>query len=78
MSEVTLGWGQEETSVPGRREGRAAGGPQRPGAFFPSVLHFFLIFSFALNPFPHTHPTNAETDKAPNHQNDEVGEETDL
>lgn len=45
---------------------------------FPSVLRFFLIFSFALNPFPHTHPTNAETDKAPNHQNDEVGEETDL
>ena len=41
------------------------------------ILHFFLIFSFALNPFPQTHPTNTETDKAPNHQNNEVREEID-
>ena len=45
MSEVTLGWGQEETSVPGRREGRAAGGPPATGGIFPQcfILSFCVL-----------------------------------
>ena len=45
MSEVTRGWGQEETSAPGRREGRAAGGPPAAGDIFPQGFVFLCFES---------------------------------